>query len=128
MAAKLHYDGRWYDDGRGAVVQRRIVAQFTQKNDPIYQKDSDFEVFVDLAGANSAYKELEINALNTVWNLMLNRPYSEGGEEFSGRVAVPRENASDPRYWGVTKQKTAAVKRAGRSAGPEGEEEEWWVD
>ena len=38
-----------------------------------------------------------------VWNLMLDRPYSDGGSEHSGRVAKPGE----ARHWDVSKQKTA---------------------
>ncbi|CAD7933771.1 unnamed protein product [Amoebophrya sp. A120] len=99
VAAKLKYGRDNYSS--------HFHASYTTKNDPIYQQDSDFEVFVDVFGANQNYKELELNALNTVWNLMLNRPYSENGEEFSGRVTDPRENENDPRYWGVKDQKTA---------------------
>lgn len=77
-------------------------AHFRQRNDPIYQEDSDFEVFVDLAMTNHNYKELEINAINTVWNLMLDKPYEDGGHEHSGRVANPDE--SD--YYEVYHQRT----------------------
>ena len=45
-------------------------AHFTQRNSPIFQKDSDFEVFVDPFGSCQNYKELELNAINTVWNLI----------------------------------------------------------
>lgn len=79
-------------------------AHFTQRNDPIFQKDSDFEVFVDLAGCNHDYKELEINAINTVWNLMLDKPYEDRGHEHSGRIAEP----GDPDYYEVYHQRTAA--------------------
>lgn len=81
-----------------------FVAKFTERNSPIFHTDSDFEVFVDPAGCCHGYKELEMNAINTVWNLMLNRPYSDGGGERSGRVAA--EGEAD--YWEVRKQKTAA--------------------
>ena len=50
-----------------------VHASFTKHNEPIFTEDSDFEVFVDPGGTTHAYKELEVNALNTVWNLMLNR-------------------------------------------------------
>jgi hypothetical protein len=79
-------------------------AHFTQRNDPIYQRDSDFEVFIDAAGTTHNYKELEVNALNTVWNLLLDKPYSDGGVEHSGRVARPKESL----YWDSSKQTTAA--------------------
>lgn len=60
-------------------------------------------MFVDAAGCNHCYKELELNALNTVWNLMLNRPYGDGGGERSGRIAKEGE----PDYWEVGSQRTA---------------------
>ena len=37
-------------------------------------------------GCNHEYKEFEMNALNTTWDLLLNRPYSDGGSEDSRRV------------------------------------------
>ena len=80
-----------------------VVAKFTERNSPIFQKDSDFEVFVDPGGACHSYKELELNAINTVWNLMLDRPYGDGGSEHSGRVANP----GDEKYYDVNGLKTA---------------------
>lgn len=41
--------------------------------------DNDFEVFLDPDGDGKNYYELEINALGTVWQLSLNKPYSQGG-------------------------------------------------
>ena len=86
-----------YDDSLG------IVATLTERNSPIFHADSDFEVFVDAAGSCHHYKELELNALNTVWNLLLDRPYADGGEEYSGRVATP----GAPRHYDVAAQRTA---------------------
>eukprot|EP00566_Odontella_aurita_P027222 CAMPEP_0113567240 /NCGR_PEP_ID=MMETSP0015_2-20120614/23161_1 /TAXON_ID=2838 /ORGANISM="Odontella" /LENGTH=164 /DNA_ID=CAMNT_0000469603 /DNA_START=50 /DNA_END=541 /DNA_ORIENTATION=- /assembly_acc=CAM_ASM_000160 len=50
-----------------------VTAEFTDRNSPIFQKDSDFEVFLDPAGTCARYKELELNAINTVWNLMIDK-------------------------------------------------------
>src|SRR5262249_51380590 len=41
--------------------------------------DNDFEVFIDPDGDNHLYAEFEINALNTSWDLLLIRPYRDGG-------------------------------------------------
>jgi len=89
----------------GAILESDFETQahFKKHNSPIYQRDSDFEVFVDPFGSCHNYKELEINAINTVWNLMLNRPYDDDGEEYSGRIAEP----GDDRYYEVYHQKTA---------------------
>jgi hypothetical protein len=78
-------------------------AHFTQRNSPIFQLDSDFEVFIDVHGSTHDYKELEVNALNTVWNLRLDKPYSDQGHEHSGRIAQPGE----PDFYEVYQQKTA---------------------
>jgi hypothetical protein len=79
-------------------------AHFDERNSPIFQTDSDFEVFVDWFGNNHNYKELEVNALNTVWNLMLNKPYLNGGVEHSARVT---SDTKDPLYYEVQRQTTA---------------------
>jgi len=81
-----------------------LIAKFTERNSPIFHTDSDFEIFLDPAGCCHGYKELELNAINTVWNLLLTRPYMDGGNEHSGRVAKPEQ----PCYWEVSSQKTAA--------------------
>ncbi|GKY97983.1 hypothetical protein MPSEU_000756400 [Mayamaea pseudoterrestris] len=78
------------------------IAKFTERNSAIYQLDSDFEVFVDAFASHFDYKELELNAVNTVWNLMLDKPYRNGGCEHSGRVAVP----GDANYYDVSDQVT----------------------
>lgn len=53
-------------------------ATLTERDAVIYH-DNDFEVFIDPDGDNHLYGELEINALGTVWDLLLMRPYHDGG-------------------------------------------------
>jgi hypothetical protein len=100
----------------GAILESDFesVAHFTERNSPIYQKDSDFEVFIDPIGHCHNYKEFEGNAINTVWNLLLDRPYSDGGGEHSGRIAKP----GDDLYYEVYKQKTAVRVLKGRLNDP----------
>jgi hypothetical protein len=88
----------------------RTEAHFTTRNSPIYQTDSDFEVFFDLNGSNHGYKEFEVNALNTVWNLMLDKPYDDGGHEHSGRIA----HRGDSAFYDVNSQTTAVQVLEGR--------------
>ena len=38
-----------------------------------------FEVFISPSNSNHNYGEIEINALNTVWDLLLDRPYNTKG-------------------------------------------------
>jgi hypothetical protein len=52
--------------------------------DAVIYHDNDFEVFIDPDGDTHEYYELEINALNTVWDLMLIRPYRDGGPAIHG--------------------------------------------
>lgn len=99
-------------------------AHYRQRNSPIYQRDSDFEVFVDAAACNHDYKELEINALNTVWNLLLDKPYWDGGHEHSGRIAQPGQVD----YYDVTKQRTATKIVHGRLNDATGKGATWSVE
>lgn len=96
---------------------RTVVTSYRQRNSPIYQQDSDFEVFVDPAGCCHNYKELELNGFNTVWNLLLDKPYNDGGSEHSGRVT---NNTKDPLYWEVKKQRTATKLLWGNWNDPQG--------
>ena len=49
------------------------------KHDSVIFHDNDFEVFIDPDGDNHEYYEIEINALNTEWDLFLKKPYRDGG-------------------------------------------------
>ncbi len=60
------------------LEEPQIQASLTSRDAVIYH-DNDFEVFIDPDGNNHLYFELEINALNTVWDLLLIRPYRDGG-------------------------------------------------
>jgi hypothetical protein len=49
------------------------------RRDMVIFHEHDFEVFIDPDGDTHEYYELEMNALNTVWDLLLIRPYRDGG-------------------------------------------------
>ena len=55
-----------------------------KQHDSVIFQDNDFEVFIDPDGDNHAYYEYEINALNTDWDLFLQRPYRDGGPALNG--------------------------------------------
>jgi Carbohydrate family 9 binding domain-like len=55
-----------------------VWATLTKRDSVIFQ-DNDFEVFIDPDGDTHNYYELEVNALGTAWDLMLVRPYRDGG-------------------------------------------------
>lgn len=64
----------------GAVLEGpEIWATLTERDCVIFQ-DNDFEIFVDSNSDTHAYFEFEMNALNTVWDLMLTKPYRDGGK------------------------------------------------
>ncbi|MFW6157688.1 MAG: carbohydrate-binding family 9-like protein [Balneolaceae bacterium] len=60
------------------LEEPHIWATLTQRDTVIFY-DNDFEVFIDPDGDTHHYYELEINALGTVWDLMLTMPYRDGG-------------------------------------------------
>lgn len=63
----------------GAYLEEpHVWATLTERDSIIFQ-DNDFEVFIDPDGDTHNYYELEMNALNTVWDLLLIRPYRDGG-------------------------------------------------
>jgi hypothetical protein len=64
-----------------------VVATLTERNSVVFY-DNDFEVFIDAPASNHNYYELEVNALNTVWELRLDKPYKNGGSEHSERVGM----------------------------------------
>lgn len=47
------------------------------KRDAVIFKNNDFEVFIDPDGDSHNYYELEINALNTAWDLFVSKPYRD---------------------------------------------------
>ena len=49
-----------------------------KQRDTVIFYNNDFEVFIDPNGDTHNYYELELNALNTVWDLFLTKPYRNG--------------------------------------------------
>ena len=71
----------WDDDYLyiGAKMEEpNVWATLTLRDSVIFQ-DNDFEIFIDPDGDSHNYYEIEINALNTVWDLRLPKPYKDGG-------------------------------------------------
>ena len=65
--------------------------------DSVVFNDNDFEVFIDPDGDTHTYGELEINALGTVWDLMLVRPYRDGGPPITAWDIAGLQTAVDVR-------------------------------
>ncbi len=60
------------------LEEPNVKAALTQHDSVIFH-DNDFEVFVKPLPATASYYEFEMNALNTGWDLFLNKPYNQGG-------------------------------------------------
>jgi hypothetical protein len=54
------------------------------RHDMVIFHEHDFEVFLDPDGDGLHYFEFEMNALNTGWDLSLNKPYKDGGKAEDG--------------------------------------------
>ncbi|MCC9606956.1 carbohydrate-binding family 9-like protein [Blastopirellula sp. JC732] len=65
------------------LVEPNVWGTLTEHDSVIFY-DPDFEVFIDPDGDNHMYAELELNALNTTWDLLLNKPYKDGGKAVNG--------------------------------------------
>ena len=50
------------------------------EQDAVIFYDNDFEIFIDPDGDTHEYYEFEMNAFNTVWDLLLIKPYRDGGD------------------------------------------------
>ncbi|MCA9296412.1 MAG: carbohydrate-binding family 9-like protein [Phycisphaerales bacterium] len=71
-----------WDDEALYIIARmdepHLWATYTTRDSVIYH-ENDFEVFIDPDGDTHNYTEIEVNALNTVWDLLLVKPYRNGG-------------------------------------------------
>ncbi|MEZ5357722.1 MAG: carbohydrate-binding family 9-like protein [Candidatus Zixiibacteriota bacterium] len=94
------------------MVEPHIWAKLTERDAVIYH-DNDFEVFIDPDGDTHEYYELEMNAFNTVWDLLLIKPYRDG---------APAVNA-----WDIQGLKTA-VSITGTVNNPSDKDSEWSVE
>ena len=84
-----------------------------KEKDTIIFYNNDFEVFIDPDGDTHNYYELEINALNTNWDLFISKPYREGNVVLND--------------WTVTGLKSA-VKVNGTLNNPNDIDEGWVVE
>ncbi|ETV96802.1 hypothetical protein H310_10099 [Aphanomyces invadans] len=59
------------------MEESKVWGNYTEKNTTMYH-ENDFEIFIDPDGSRHNYYELEMNCLNTIWELALMRPYKDG--------------------------------------------------
>jgi hypothetical protein len=94
---KLRYDDEYLYVG-AFLEEPQVAANISHTchcidpdHDQVIFHDNDFEIFVDADGSTHNYKEFEMNASNlngtsATWDLLLNKPYDDGGFENSTRV------------------------------------------
>jgi hypothetical protein len=76
----------WNEQGLWILAdleEPHLWATLTEHDSVIFH-DNDFEVFLDPDDDTNLYAELELNALNTTWDLLLIKPYRDGGPAING--------------------------------------------
>ncbi|MDF2686428.1 MAG: carbohydrate-binding family 9-like protein [Clostridia bacterium] len=61
----------------GAYLEEDKIWGTLKERDSVIFNDNDFEIFIDPDGDTHNYFEFEINTLNTVWDLLLTKPYRD---------------------------------------------------
>jgi len=108
---KLLWDDEFFYIG-AELEEPHVWATLTERDAVIY-RENDFEVFIDPDGDTHDYYEIEINALGTVWDLFLAKPYRDGGKAESG--------------WNIAGLR-AAVSVSGTLNDPSDRDEGWSVE
>lgn len=73
--AKMVWDKEYFYIA--AQLEEPDIWATLQNRDDIIFYDNDFEVFIDPDGNTREYSEFEMNALNTIWDLLLIMPYRD---------------------------------------------------
>jgi hypothetical protein len=76
--AKMLWDDQYFYVA-AELTEPHVWGTLTE-HDAVIFNDNDFEVFIDPDGDSHNYAELELNALNTTWDLRLPKPYRDGGK------------------------------------------------
>ena len=74
---KMLWDDEYFYIG-AELEEPNLWATYAERDSIIFH-EHDFEIFIDPDGDTHEYYEFQINALNTVWDLMLVKPYRDGG-------------------------------------------------
>lgn len=74
------------------MEEPHIWADITD-HDAIIFHNNDFEVFVDPDGDTYNYYEIEVNAINTIWDLFISKPYRENNVVLNDWTATGMKSA-----------------------------------
>ena len=83
---KTRIKALWDDENIYFAVEMEephVWAKLRQRDTVIFH-DNDFEIFIDPDGDTHAYYEYEVNAFGTSWDLLLLKPYRDGGPAVNG--------------------------------------------
>jgi len=89
--AKLLWDDRFLYIA--AELEEPHIWGTLTNHDSVIFHDPDFEVFIDPSGQTQPYYEFEINALNTTWDLRLDKPYQDNGKPLDAWEIVGAKSA-----------------------------------
>ena len=64
-----------------AQIKEPHVWADIEEHDAVIFHNNDFEVFIDPKADVHGYYEIEVNALNTIWDLFITKPYRDAGNE-----------------------------------------------
>lgn len=132
----------WDDENLyiGAEMEEPHVWATLTEHDSVIFYDNDFEVFLDPDDDGHQYLEMELNALNTTWDLLLPRPYRGGGPALNGyeikgmRTAVHIDGTlNDPsdtdRGWSVEIAfPWSALREVSRGSVPPKDGDQWRIN
>lgn len=132
----------WDDDYLyiAAELEEPHVWATLTNHDAVIFYDPDFEVFLDPDGDTHRYSEFEMNALNTTWDLRLNKPYLDEGRaedswEMPGAKTAVHINGTlnnptdTDRGWTIELAFPWKVLAQGAShAGPPNDGEQWRIN
>jgi hypothetical protein len=96
-----------------AELEEKHVRATLRQRDTVIYYDNDFEIFIDPDGDTHLYYELEVNAFGTVWDLLMVKPYRDGGPAISG--------------WNISGLKVG-VNVEGTINNPESDDKNWTVE
>lgn len=80
--AKLQWDDEYLYIA--ALLKGTEIWAYQTERDSVIFRDNDFEIFIDPDSDTQQYYEFEMNALNTVWDLLLTKAYRDLGKPVNG--------------------------------------------
>ena len=94
------------------LEEEHIWNDLTERDAIIYY-NNDFEIFIDPSNDTRNYGEIEINAIGTIFDLLLNKPYKVGGQAIIN--------------WDI-KELKSAVKVYGTLNNPADKDSKWTIE